>query len=138
MTAAASADLSGAIEAALERVFDPCSLAARAPVSIVDMGLVLGWRVDEAAHLTVRMCVTSPCCTLAPNIAAGAERELRRIEGVGDVTIELDAATFWTPERMTDRGREVLRLRRERSQALLPVRPRQWRESAGVGGIPRG
>jgi metal-sulfur cluster biosynthetic enzyme len=125
---AASTNLDRAIEAALGRVFDPCSLAANAPVSIVDMGLVLGWRVDEAGNVTVRMCVTSPCCTLAPNIAAGAERELRRIDGLAEVTVEMDAATFWTPDRMTDRGRETLRLRRERSQALLPVRPRQWQE----------
>ena len=131
MTTAVRTELDGAIEAALGRVFDPCSLAAHAPVSIVEMGLVLGWRVDEAANVTVRMCVTSPCCTLAPNIAAGAERELRRIDGLGEVTVEMDAATFWTPERMTDRGRETLQRSRERSLTLLPVRPRQWREPAG-------
>jgi metal-sulfur cluster biosynthetic enzyme len=74
------------------------------------------------------MCVTSPCCTLAPNIAAGVERELGSVPGLRSVTVEMDAATFWTPAMMSERGRETLRRRRERSQALLPVHPRQWRE----------
>ena len=35
------------IMAALHQVCDPCSIAANAPISIVDMGLVRDWSIDE-------------------------------------------------------------------------------------------
>jgi metal-sulfur cluster biosynthetic enzyme len=125
-----SADLDRRIELALGQVYDPCSLAANAPVSIVDLGLVLGWALDDRANLTVRLCVTSPCCTLAPNIARGVEHALRELPGIATIGVDLDGSVVWTPARMTRRGQATLRRRRQRSRAAVPLRPRQWREAA--------
>jgi metal-sulfur cluster biosynthetic enzyme len=58
---------------ALEKVCDPCSIGSNAPISILDMGLIQGWSMGEDGHLEVKMCVTSACCTMAPNIVRGAE-----------------------------------------------------------------
>lgn len=125
-----SACLDAEIAAALERVCDPCSIAANAPVSIVDMGLVRGWSIDEAANLVVQMCVTSAGCTMSAHMVRAAEAELEKIPGLSSVRVEVDAGAFWTPAAMTERGREVLRARREASMRSTGMTPQQWRRSA--------
>ena len=124
-----SACLDAEIAAALERVCDPCSIAANAPVSIGDMGLVRGWSIDEAANLVVQMCVTSAGCTMSAHMVRAAEAELGKIAGLSSLRVEVDAGAFWTPAAMTERGREVLRARREASMRSTSVTPQQWRRS---------
>jgi metal-sulfur cluster biosynthetic enzyme len=117
------------IRAALEQVFDPCSLASNAPLNIIDMGLVRGWEVDGDNNLTVTMCVTSPSCTMGPNMASGAERLLRRIPGLSSATISFDVTTFWTPDLMSPEGKESLARRRRDTIALSGLKPQQWRQA---------
>jgi metal-sulfur cluster biosynthetic enzyme len=113
---------------ALEQVCDPCSIASNAPISIIDMGLVKGWTLGDAGDLVVRMCVTSACCTMAPNIVKGAEEViLRTVTGVRSVRVEIDPTIFWTPDSMTERGRQILAARRQASLAASKVAPQQWR-----------
>ena len=64
--------LDDAVRAALHQVCDPCSIAAQAPVSIIDMGLVRDWKVDNG-ELVVRMALTSPSCTMGPHMMRAAE-----------------------------------------------------------------
>lgn len=48
------------VEEVIDRIYDPCSVAAENPISLIDMGLVRGWSVDESRRLLeVTMCVTS-------------------------------------------------------------------------------
>lgn len=107
--------------AALERIYDPCSVATRSPLSIVDMGLVREVEVDEERNVRVSICPTSPSCMLMGSITEGAEQELRSIEGAADVEVRIDADFFWTPDAMTDRGKAELAHHRESRQAEAPV-----------------
>jgi metal-sulfur cluster biosynthetic enzyme len=116
------------VEEVLHRVYDPCSLAQRNPISLIDMGLVLGWDLSEDGELTVRMCVTSACCTMAPHFTEAARRELERLPEVRAAEVVLDAAFFWTPDRMTARGKEKLAERRRAT--IAEVKPMQWKEIA--------
>lgn len=88
------------VQQALSKVYDPCSVAAGRPLSLLDMGLVRGWDVDEAGALHVTLCVTFAGCTMAPHFAQAAEAELRAIPGVRDVRIAIDTAHVWSPEEM--------------------------------------
>jgi len=106
---------------ALERVYDPCSVATRSPLNIVDMGLVRAVDVDEEANVTVSICPTSPSCMLMASITAGAESELTGVEGVGAVTVRIDADFFWTPEAMTAKGSAKLDRHRAQRSADAPV-----------------
>lgn len=117
------------IEQALHQVCDPCSIAANAPLSIIDMGLVKDWNVEDG-HVTVTMCVTSPGCTMGPNMAQAAEALLREIEGIRSASVEFDPSYFWTPDQMTEKGKQSLSFRREQSLARAQVKPQQWRKSA--------
>ncbi len=118
------------VSRALSHVFDPCSIGANTPLSVIDMGLVLGWSV-EGSHLDVRLCVTSPCCTMAPNIARAAESALLQVPGVETVEVAIDPAVRWTPARMSEEGRSRLAHRREESIHLGDIKPQQWRAAQG-------
>ncbi len=89
-------DLVGAISAALAGVYDPCSIAAGRPMSLVDMRLVTGWSLDDGV-LTVTFCVTFAGCTMAPHFTEAARVELAKLPGVRDVVTVVDTAHVWTP-----------------------------------------
>jgi len=107
--------------AALERIYDPCSVATRSPLNIVDMGLVRAVDVDEESKLTVSICPTSPSCMLMASITEGAEKELRTIEEAAEVEVTIDAEFFWTPEAMTERGQAELDRHREARSEEAPI-----------------
>lgn len=106
---------------ALGRIYDPCSIATRNPLSIVDMGLVREVEVDEDHNVRVSICPTSPSCMLMASITEGAEQELRSIEGAAEVEVRIDADFFWTPDAMTERGKAELARHRESRQAEAPA-----------------
>jgi len=126
--ATASARLDLEIRNALGRVYDPCSLAANTPLSVIDMGLVRDWSIDDQRQLTVRMCVTTPTCLMGPKLIDAARHELRQITGIEQVTIEVDPSVFWTPDLMSSRGKRTVQGRHQRSRQVATVRPQQWRE----------
>jgi metal-sulfur cluster biosynthetic enzyme len=84
------------IREALGMVFDPCSVAAGRPTSILDMGLVLDWEMCGDT-LTIRFAVTFAGCTMAPHFVEAACAELRRIPGIRSVDASLDTAHVWEP-----------------------------------------
>lgn len=91
----------------LENVLDHCSCATANPVSIVDLGLVEDVQLD-AGSVSVRLLPTSPMCLYMGQIMADAERELRQIDGIRDVELEVIDGTekMWRPERLADHVRE--------------------------------
>jgi metal-sulfur cluster biosynthetic enzyme len=119
-----------AIRKALHQVCDPCSIAAHAPVSILDMGLVRDWSIDEDGNLVVRMALTSPSCTMGPHMMRAAEQLLAAIPGLISARVEVDPTVFWTPADMTEAGRAALDRRRQNSLSAAAARPQQWRERA--------
>jgi metal-sulfur cluster biosynthetic enzyme len=80
----------------LSRIHDPCSIAAGRPTSVLDLGLVLGWTLENGV-LTVRFCVTFPGCTMAPHFTQAAARDLAELPGVERVVTLVDTAAAWTP-----------------------------------------
>jgi metal-sulfur cluster biosynthetic enzyme len=123
---AGRAGIERAIEAAMARVDDPCSIAARAPLNVVELGLIRDWRLDEDGQVHVTISPTAPSCVLIASIAQGIERRVGAVDGVTGVQVYIDTDTVWLPELMTDTGRDKLAQRRSRSQASVPVHPRQW------------
>ena len=90
------------VKLALRRVKDP-DLA----LNIIDLGLVYDIAV-EGTTVKVDMTLTSPACPSGPEIMDDAERELRKLEGVEDVKVNLVWAPFWTPEKIEPRVRAYL------------------------------
>lgn len=112
--ARAGADLEREIATALSAVDDPCSVAAGAPLSLLDMGLVRGWELSPDGDLEVRLDVTTPVCMMAGHFVADAQARLEAIPGLGRVTVRVDPSGDWSPERISPSGRERLDRRRQR------------------------
>jgi metal-sulfur cluster biosynthetic enzyme len=111
----------------LEEVIDPCSITAGAPLSVVDMGLINELSVDEEGMVRLSMRATSAMCTMIAGIMKVAEERLARVEGVTQVEINLCSGAIWTEADMTERGRQTLAARRERSRVEVSVRPHEWK-----------
>jgi len=111
----------------LEEVIDPCSITAGAPLSVVDMGLINELSVDEEGMVRLSMRATSAMCTMIAGIMKVAEERLAHVEGVTQVEIKLCSGAIWTEADMTERGRQTLAARRERSRVEVAVRPHEWK-----------
>jgi metal-sulfur cluster biosynthetic enzyme len=116
------------IEAALAVVYDPCSVQASAPLSVINMGLVTGIETGLEGKVIIRLRPTSPWCTLIGSIMQAIEDEVRKVEGVSDVAVEIDRSSLWSEAELTDEGRKILGDTRARSRAIRPARRRQWQE----------
>jgi len=123
-------DVTRQVDEALAQVFDPCSVAANAPLNVLDMGLVRECSVDEGGVARIVVSATSPSCVLIGSIIKGIEEQVGAVDGIRAVDVRLDRETFWTPELMTIEGRDKLDARRQGSMQRLPIRPRQWQDSA--------
>lgn len=120
------------VEAALAVVYDPCSVQASAPLSVINMGLVT--RIDIASDGVVRigMRATSPWCTMLGCIMETVENTVLKLDGVSQAIVEVDNSTTWSEADLTNEGREILGDVRARSRAAVPVRRRQWQERAAA------
>ncbi|GEM_PF-697810 len=130
-------DLLDRVDAALDTVHDPCSVAANAPLSIRDMGLVLERRVDGGGRAYIRLCVTGPSCILVGSIIRGVEERVGAVAGISAVQVAVDAGHLWTEDDMTASGREALARARQLSRTRFPVTPRQWQQVPARPGVAR-
>lgn len=106
-TAPATASAPGAVtedlvKLALRRVKDP-----ELNLNIVDLGLIYAINV-EGSVVNIDMSLTSPGCPSGPEIMTEAEKEVRAVEGVSDVKMNLVWSPFWSPERIEPRVRAYL------------------------------
>lgn len=90
------------VKLALRRVKDP-----DLQLNIIDLGLVYGIAV-EGSTVKIDMTLTSPACPSGPELMTNAENEVKSLEGVEKVEVNLVWMPFWTPEKMEPRVRAYL------------------------------
>ncbi|AOL23841.1 Metal-sulfur cluster biosynthetic enzyme [Erythrobacter litoralis] len=78
----------------LDRVKDPCSVASGRPTGLVEMGLVLGWEIEDRT-LRVTFCVTFPGCTMAPHFIEAAREALEQFDEFDRVETRVDTDHIW-------------------------------------------
>lgn len=89
---------------ALTQVIDP-----ELGVDIVNLGLIYNLDVyPETGKVLVEMTLTAPGCPLGDMITAAADKVIRDLEGVQDVSVTLVWQPPWEPTRMTSAGRARL------------------------------
>lgn len=91
-----------AILEALKGVYDP-----EIPVDVVNLGLIYEVNVD-GGRVDLKMTTTAPGCPMGNYIAGQAERVLRKLEGVGEVHVEMVYDPPWSLDRVSEQGRRVL------------------------------
>jgi FeS assembly SUF system protein len=82
---------------AIKRVYDP-----EIPVNIYELGLVYEISVFPVNNVFVQMTLTSPSCPAAQSIPDDVKRNIKEIEGVNDVTVEITFDPPWTQEMMSE------------------------------------
>ena len=92
------------VKMALRKVKDP-----ELGLNIVDLGLVYEIMVD-GKDIQIDMTLTSPGCPAGPQITGDAERVLKALPGVGEVTINIVWSPYWTPEKIEPRVRAYMGL----------------------------
>jgi len=116
-----------AIDAALDRVVDPCSNALGEPLGLREMGLMASVDIDQqVGSVQVTMRLTSPCCAYGPTMALAAEHELHAVSGVRSATVTIDHSAIWTPAEILSEASVRLGDRRARTLAIADVQPHDW------------
>lgn len=83
---------------ALHECYDP-----EIPVNIVDLGLVYGVDIDEAAsHVQVTMTLTALGCPMAGEVISEVEMRVGQVENVQSCKVDLTFDPPWSPDRMTE------------------------------------
>ena len=109
---------------ALEAVKDPCSVATRRPMSIVDLGLLVGLEIDEqAGAVSIVLRPTTLGCVLMGSIMQASEEQARAVEGVHEVQVRLDLEAEWDPGSMSPRAAERLAAARADARRRLSLQP---------------
>ena len=86
----------------LKQVMDP-----EIGINVWDLGLIYGVEVDEANRVNIKMTLTVPGCPLAAYLVQAVKLKLQEA-GFRDVNVELVWEPRWTPERMSDKAKEML------------------------------
>lgn len=88
----------------LENVEDP-----EIGMNVVDLGLVYGLDLDEeAAEVHIDLTLTSPGCPYGPELIREIKRELRAVDGVFSVDVDLVWQPLWHPSMMSDYAKDEL------------------------------
>lgn len=88
----------------LHDVYDP-----EIPLNIADLGLIYDLQVSDQGEVHVLMTLTAPGCPVGDMIADEIRDRVMSLPGVQDVQVEFTFDPLWTPERISEEGREALR-----------------------------
>ena len=85
------------IRESLKNVNDP-----ELNIPILDLGLVYDITVegDNGEHVTVTMTLTSPMCPVGPLFKQSVEENVKSVEGVKTVTVDITFTPPWDPREM--------------------------------------
>lgn len=87
---------------ALKAVVDP-----EIGVDVVNLGLIYGVKID-GPRVVVQMTLTSLGCPATGLLEFQAREAVGTLDGVDDVEVEFTFDPPWSPERVTEEGRDML------------------------------
>jgi FeS assembly SUF system protein len=90
---------------ALRKVYDP-----EIPVNLYDLGLIYALNIDDQSNVYILMTLTTPNCPVAEDMPNIVMEEVKKVEGVGEVRVELTFEPPWTIENLTDEAKLELGL----------------------------
>lgn len=95
--------LNDQVMAAIKKVYDP-----EIPVNIYELGLIYEVNIDVCNNVHVLMTLTSPSCPAAETIPCEVEQNVKAIQSVNDVVVEITFDPPYTTERMSEEARLTL------------------------------
>jgi FeS assembly SUF system protein len=100
-----NATLEEKIVATLRNIYDP-----EIPVNIYDLGLIYDIDASDPANVKVDMTLTSPHCPVAESLPAQVEGNIKALEEVDNVCVNLVWDPPWDPERMSEEAKLLLNM----------------------------
>ncbi|MCZ8193774.1 MAG: SUF system Fe-S cluster assembly protein [Brevundimonas sp.] len=90
---------------ALKTVFDP-----EIPVDIYELGLIYRVDVSDDRDVVIDMTLTAPGCPVAGEMPGWVEAAVRKIDGLGDVRVNLVFDPPWDASKMSDEAKLALNM----------------------------
>jgi metal-sulfur cluster biosynthetic enzyme len=91
------------VYAALKKCMDP-----EIPVNIVDLGLIYGVKVADGKDVDIKMTMTTRGCPLHDTLVSDVKRYVGKVNGVGNVNVNIVWDPPWSLEKMNQDVREKL------------------------------
>ena len=91
------------VYAALKKCMDP-----EIPVNVVDLGLIYGVKVDDGKDVDIKMTMTTRGCPLHDTLVSDVKRYVGKVNGVGNVNVDIVWDPPWSLEKMNQDMREKL------------------------------
>ena len=88
---------------ALKKCMDP-----EIPVNVVDLGLIYGVKVDDGKDVDIKMTMTTRGCPLHDTLVSDVKRYVGKVNGVGNVNVDIVWDPPWSLEKMNQDVREKL------------------------------
>ena len=89
----------------VKKIYDP-----EIPVNIYDLGLIYKIEVDEKNKVNVDMTLTSPNCPVAESLPKEVKENIKKVEGVSDVNLNLVWEPPWDKDKMSEAAKLELNL----------------------------
>jgi metal-sulfur cluster biosynthetic enzyme len=92
-------DVRDAVERALQRIEDPCSIAMKADWSVFDLGLLERVHVADGDEIVVEIVLTDPFCPFFEKLDEIIVTAVREETGSDRVRVEVSGEAGWHPGR---------------------------------------
>jgi len=91
------------VYSALRKCMDP-----EIPVNVVDLGLIYGVKVNPENNVDVKMTMTTRGCPLHDTLVSDVKRYLGKINGIGNINVEIVWDPPWDIEKMDPEIRQKM------------------------------
>ena len=98
-------DIKNRVIEEVKKIYDP-----EIPVNIYELGLIYKIEVDEKNKVNIDMTLTSPNCPVAESLPKDVKENIKKIEGVSDVNLNLVWEPPWDKDKMTEAAKLELNL----------------------------
>ena len=89
----------------IKKIYDP-----EIPVNIYELGLIYKIDVDEVNKVNIDMTLTSPNCPVAESLPNDVKANIKKIEGVSDVNLNLVWEPPWSKDKMSEAAKLELNI----------------------------
>jgi len=98
-------DIKNRVIEEVKKIYDP-----EIPVNIYELGLIYKIEVDEKNKVNVDMTLTSPNCPVAESLPKEVKENIKKVEGVSDVNLNLVWEPPWDKDKMSEAAKLELNL----------------------------
>ena len=98
-------DIKNKVIEKIKKIYDP-----EIPVNIYELGLIYKIDVDEKNKVNVDMTLTSPNCPVAESLPNEVKENIKKVEGVSDVNLNLVWEPPWDKDKMSEAAKLELNL----------------------------